>query len=1245
MNKCSGKCMELRITKLECAFHRKLSIVTTRNFQIFFWSKEGMDMYPRCCCLYLVIQTTFFCSFHLTICLYYINSTDNSLTVAKRANSWQRYFLALWFGHVQYGITSCCKKHWAEFEHFTKEEDRQKVKVKFKNFKIETIKCFSPLHCLEMMSKCISMMVLQSTSCEMGKSETMTRAEFSEPPLKCRKNQKPLSLVPKFKVERRERSGQQMVQTMKSPTEQECIEIFYRTNVNPQYILNGKTYSHKVLKISYNFTAIHLYGINITFLKFLLSDTCLAHSPYHFSFYTTYSYCYDHINTEYILVRNPAQHFRGLGKRQPNLFYCMKRSQWSVFALNSFCLEYFVCYLCPPHKTNVVFQYQVMHNRVMETERDEFNKIIFGGYFNATGKGLFTDFSFFKTLYPYGTECLLGSISGFCKIKILNFNIQGEKFQRIEIKRISFEMHFRLLVQAENNLGTPFIELTKSFPKASVSFFFCFLQLHSNPYFLNNRNPFFPESSKLLVYQFVSIPLGKKVLVTRQKQFQYPTSDVYLERNSQKAFGIIQREKKQVKIEIHKIFFSGWKTHICFFGGLSIFEEDRQNIWEEVVSYCGNYSHSQSMYKQHGIYKNNHLSNISLFHSVPYISATSNLLLVVNQRHADILIVSLYLSSTHCQGIFINPCFKRVIPFQYQNNVLYQVNPNNPSLVYQISVNYLFGRNVYDPVLIKYGCSHIYQMRHNSNTSFLVEMGIFSLFVAHAMDTNMSVFFDGHNSSTYGAGFLFVNKIINDTLKTKPVQKFLCQENLSHPHSFVQHGATVDEQDLNHSGNWIHGMNNWDIKNFRIKLENMKHHKVFFEYNEWHREAELHNIRITGSDFATWIYNTTVQLQIIQKTSENHFDSFYTSLHFDSVVVIKLKYQQETSRMQFVTSVLTGMQDKCLREPVKGVIPPNYVIAIYCVGNKKPLSCPSGYLKIKNNLCLDSASSAHELHDGILFRWCNPKKNLFNYHMEWTSKLTVNTLLFSTKPLIVQLPGKITSAKFIPDSFKKFGNKGGKLTFIWHQTSGPKAKDFFKVEINKKHHGEECTRKKFTQHGLFLQYEAASLAKERNYGMAVFSRELQKNYDEPIPRTWFEALSLCKEEGFELPSITSSLDVDKILKLLNTAAKDGLVTKLFLGILLKVETNFCEPPITISECKKLYPANRQLFIFALSFYKVLSGFWASFRDWALWDWEGLFSLEAKNWNCVLTEIFSVCHPSEGSFFTSSVFLASLQTHI
>ncbi len=94
------------------------------------------------------------------------------------------------------------------------------------------------------------------------------------------------------------------------------------------------------------------------------------------------------------------------------------------------------------------------------------------------------------------------------------------------------------------------------------------------------------------------------------------------------------------------------------------------------------------------------------------------------------------------------------------------------------------------------------------------------------------------------------------------------------------------------------------------------------------------------------------------------------------------------------------------------------------------------------------------------------------------------------------------------------------------------------------------------QPGLLRRTEYTPRLLAKMFGMAIFSRDLISNYDEPEARTWHEGYALCKQAEFELPSIVSRDSLNKIIDLVRSASKDGLVTNIFIGLYLHVRQLF-----------------------------------------------------------------------------------------
>ncbi len=141
------------------------------------------------------------------------------------------------------------------------------------------------------------------------------------------------------------------------PVGHECVFVFYAKRA-PTINLNSylAERNEDVDKIVYSFAASKLFGLNITFENFLLSDICLMKQPFSSARPGSDTVCSVHIGSEFVLFH------QGEHNTTNKLYFCLKRPWFSVFTKNILEIDYHLCQLCISGISRMVFFYSVIED-------------------------------------------------------------------------------------------------------------------------------------------------------------------------------------------------------------------------------------------------------------------------------------------------------------------------------------------------------------------------------------------------------------------------------------------------------------------------------------------------------------------------------------------------------------------------------------------------------------------------------------------------------------------------------------------------------------------------------------------------------------------------------------------------------------------------------------------------------------------------------------------------------------------
>ena len=151
---------------------------------------------------------------------------------------------------------------------------------------------------------------------------------------------------------------------LKKPLKQECITAHYLQHdeaslyLNHDLLQSGK----KLNRLNYIFQTNNFLGLNITFMRFVMSHMCFVSHPYLPDYLKKHFHgCVYNEWTEYIKLDKHKD------TENNDLFFCMKRPLWSVYSTSNTNMEYNLCQQCMNHETSIIFNYQILDTGLLHT--------------------------------------------------------------------------------------------------------------------------------------------------------------------------------------------------------------------------------------------------------------------------------------------------------------------------------------------------------------------------------------------------------------------------------------------------------------------------------------------------------------------------------------------------------------------------------------------------------------------------------------------------------------------------------------------------------------------------------------------------------------------------------------------------------------------------------------------------------------------------------------------------------------
>ena len=385
----------------------------------------------------------------------------------------------------------------------------------------------------------------------------------------------------------------------------------------------------------------------------------------------------------------------------------------------------------------------------------------------------------------------------------------------------------------------------------------------------------------------------------------YSNFNCYNKLTCQTIYSLKTLINSYIKVQIRELKFTGWKSSSCFYGGISFHETDTNNKmkYKEILSLCDNYLNSKKEQKE----------NVAQNMVVIYTSTTNEVKLVAYHLNSDRFGAGLFLSTTNCKGIFVNPCINVVFPNIFRKKLLhYQYYENQfKCLTYQVGLQYFITRLTFKAK--KEGCKKVYNMMQNDPSCCGATLSYLEF---NRISKYTSSLF---NKRQIGNQIYFLSKIEGNSSQFLQKESFPCAESFDYVAGFSKTRSIMTHR------HWYRGLN--------IYLFESSNFQTIFKF---HVKISLFNQ--------------------IQKVS----DSFWLRMEpfSETLSILTFRYLKCTKSTQLQLPIGSSQlfpKDQgeiCLREPIKGIIRKNTVLELSLTGKFTCGNCSIGTVKLQSLLCL-----------------------------------------------------------------------------------------------------------------------------------------------------------------------------------------------------------------------------------------------------------------------------------------------------
>ena len=531
-----------------------------------------------------------------------------------------------------------------------------------------------------------------------------------------------------------------LVHQRTKPSGKDCLKVTYGQNNKIGFINEIELIQFPITdSLQYRFNS--LFGLNITFKTFLLSEFCFINKPFEESGFIS---CFYHKGTEYIIINQNEM------QQNKKLYLCMKRPQFSIYTNQSIILEYFLCKYCVNYQSNVVFSFQVVDMNVFVTGYDNYSKIYY----------LSSDLNY----NARSISCSM--LFNICAQKVITYFLAVKKYSSIKILKISSVG--RIFIRIKTHVVTELFVNSKSF---TCEYFHCVLEAVSNNPNMSCSEMSTCDSSFLYfvkTQQYVNVLTFSDTL----------SSQMISEKSGETGQKMYNLNGKGMffKITVKRMRFSGWKVPSCLYGGVSIYESDI-SISRETLSLCDDYVTINDSEKDSTPY-----SGTLAMLLMAYISVTDNVVIVLYHDSISSLDVELSVSLSNCKGVILNPCSRTTFLLNELHDVVFltylhftHFNEGTQCVSLQFGHHFFLSENVFEMNLNNVlGCrSHYFLAEcYPSKYGPICSGNVDFMHIEHSSNYISPL----HGRTKKGHTFQFFNRFKNTFQTVEDFKSFNCKK-------------------------------------------------------------------------------------------------------------------------------------------------------------------------------------------------------------------------------------------------------------------------------------------------------------------------------------------------------------------------------------------------------------------------------------------------------------------------------------
>ena len=925
-----------------------------------------------------------------------------------------------------------------------------------------------------------------------------------------------------------------------TPMGQTCMATSVSLHNVFYLLLNKQKLPSTWQTLNITFSLSKLFGLNVTFRIFSLSDMCLSQQPVRKG---------NHVWLQEGALTPKCLSYQGSEYVTVNTFYfCFKRPQWSMFTAHIVNIVYSKCQICDKQESHIKFDYQVLDVGLYTTRWDEFNLVLFSAPQTFEEK---------LTLLTDSTSTHVKLFHALFTTKACEkfYIVKGHAYQNIILSHNKQNQNMKQYLVDSSNLNNNKMQIFRR-QELVVNYHYCYVKVEeqqgSEKCELHNKHEMFVFRASF-VYEFQNLPADKRELrdFTKTERFYHKTC--MDEFGCRKLHKLYSNTSEYIQVNILKFHFSGLKVYSCLFGGV--------NFYENVNSdnrYMGRILGNTAVTGQKQTLT---MCSHEIHHSpetggfFPYTSSQSELQIVVHHQLGAIVILQLEVEGGTCKGTFVNFCSKFEIrgitedtfpefpkidtmgTVRVSQEIFHYQFPfegkKNDCITFQVGSIFFKDKPAHEYQHNRWAlnehCSIQYEMRDNVGDQWCGAHVSYAFFPHEAQGSL--------NTRQWESHLAFANTVLNQSYEAcTELKKQSCAEHLDEI-------ARISRRYKSSPWNRGHQM-----------CSARRHQKISASV----LFASKHGL------FSSVSRNLFDYLHIRQKPRSES----YGVLTYELVPCRGTRSQTEIPPRRFP---LTS-RSVCLRDGTKGILPTGLTLQMI-LANARPTQCELGKIQVELSQCvlkelllqLSITDMIPLVRDNVVRQCVERRFPRFSRRpatpgrsrtSQWNADLRTSHFHHTESGVLLELPGKILRAELETRGQQCCRRKNCSLVIrVAHREEKPTRVDLIQDPAQAGEKGISFQMGQVPKHYFCRQLNCGSQQLQVRLYPPCIPGSFCLWRQGSVRHTWYDARDSCRRRDLrhsrdygDLPVLLSQRDVDELIHFIRVSSFSRLITTFFIGL-------------------------------------------------------------------------------------------------